>query len=318
MAIKSSGSLRLRYDIAVEVNGASSNISLRALSNLAGFSKQDAMSEFYGYSSIPPNLSSWQGRDTYFRNSIIQPQGTFYEGITMMGWFRPNYPYKKNQILFGAGVNNRYPRDEINVHYIASLNRIQVAVYDQVGVRRIRREYPLHDSPNVTITGVSNSSTGWERDQVGNVDPTTGLAHLTVTWEGPNFGGSYTGLKLYWRGVELTYSVNNNSTGALISAAGNYIAIRNYAGGGASFSTFDGYTDNVGFFKRVLTPAEITSVFNNGNVNVESAAQRAGISTDTDLAYYQGFEGNLTNEEGGFVGYTLQLNGTNGFYVAYP
>ena len=317
MAIKSSGSLRLRYDIAAEVNGASSNISLGDLSNVVGFANPDAMSEFYGYSSTPPNLSAWLGRNTYFRNVLQQPQGTFYGGITMMGWFRPNYPYKKNQILFGAGGSNRTPRNEIRAHYIASLNRIQVAVYDQFGVRRIRREYPLHNSPNVAITGVSNSSTGWERDQVGYVDTVTGLAHLAVTWEGPNFGGSYTGLKLFWRGVELTYSVNNNTSSTIATAYGNYIAVRNVAGGGASFSTFDGYTDNVGFFKRVLTPFEVSSVFNKGNINVESAVVSSGMDI-AELAYYQGFEGSLTAEQGGFVGYTLQLNGSNGSYYAYP
>lgn len=317
MAIKSSGSLRLRYDIAVEVNGASSNISLRALSAAAGFSKQDAMSEFYGYSSAPPNTFGWLGRNTYFRNALQQPQSTFSAGITLMAWVKPNYPTKKNQRLFAAGGSNRTARNEIRVHYISSLNRISVEVYDNVGVRRIRRQYPLHNAPNVAITGVSNSSTGWCRAQPGNVDPTTGLAHITATWEGASFGGSYTGLKLFWRGVELTYSVNNNTSSTLATAYGNYIAVRNNAGSGASSATFDGYTDNFGVLLRALTPAEVTTVFSKGNINVENAVQSSGIDI-AELAYYQGFEQNLTNEEGGATGYTLVLNGSNGAYFAYP
>ena len=317
MAIKSSGSLRLRYDIAVEVNGASSNISLGDLSNVAGFTGQDAMSEFYGYSSAPPNTFGWLGRDTYFRNALQQPSGNFSAGITLMAWVKPNYPTKKNQRLFGAGGSNRTARNEIRVHYISSLNRISVEVYDNVGVRRIRRQYPLHNSPNVAITGVSNSSTGWERDQPGNVDPTTGLAHITATWEGASFGGSYTGLKLYWRGQELTYSVNNNTSSTIATAYGNYIAVRNNAGSGASSATFDGYTDNFGVLLRALTPAEVTTVFSKGNINVENAVQSSGIDI-AELAYYQGFEQNLTNEQGGATGYTLNLNGSNGAYFAYP
>ena len=316
MAIKSSGSLRLRYDIAVEVNGASSNISLRALSNVAGFSKQDAMSEFYGYSSAPPNTFGWLGRDTYFRNAVQQPQSTFSAGITLMAWVKPNYPTKKNQRLFGAGGSNRTARNEIRVHYISSLNRISVEVYDQVGVRRIRRQYPLHNSPNVAITGVSNSSVGWRRSQPGNVDSITGLAHITATWEGASFGGSYTGLKLYWRGQELTYSVNNNTTSTLTTAYGDYIAVRNHVGSGASSATLDGSTDNFGVYKRALTPSEVLNVFNAGNINVQSAANSAGIDVAA-LAHYQGFEGNLTNERGGATGYTLVLNGSNGAYFSY-
>lgn len=52
MAIKSSGTLSLRFDIAPEFG--SSNYSLRYLSSLAGFSTPDAMSEFYGFSVAPP------------------------------------------------------------------------------------------------------------------------------------------------------------------------------------------------------------------------------------------------------------------------
>ena len=53
MAVPSSGELELRGDIALEVYGVAtgSNISLGTMSNLAGFSDPDAMSEFYGYSS---------------------------------------------------------------------------------------------------------------------------------------------------------------------------------------------------------------------------------------------------------------------------
>ena len=53
MAVPSSGQLRLRGDIALEVDGVAtgSNVSLRNLSSSAGFSTPDNMSEFYGYSS---------------------------------------------------------------------------------------------------------------------------------------------------------------------------------------------------------------------------------------------------------------------------
>jgi hypothetical protein len=52
MAIKSSGTLSLRFDIAAEFG--TSRAELRYLSSLAGFSTPDAMSEFYGFSVAPP------------------------------------------------------------------------------------------------------------------------------------------------------------------------------------------------------------------------------------------------------------------------
>lgn len=53
MPVPSSGPLGLRSDIALEVDGSATgtNVSLRALSNTAGFVTPDAMSEFRGYSS---------------------------------------------------------------------------------------------------------------------------------------------------------------------------------------------------------------------------------------------------------------------------
>jgi len=49
MALPSSGPLSLN-DIRVELQQAQANSSLDALSNLAGFTNPDAVSEFYGYS----------------------------------------------------------------------------------------------------------------------------------------------------------------------------------------------------------------------------------------------------------------------------
>ena len=67
MAVPSSGQLRLRADIANEVNGSAtgSNISLRALSASAGKSTPDTMSEFYGYSAVePPSIIALHSSST--------------------------------------------------------------------------------------------------------------------------------------------------------------------------------------------------------------------------------------------------------------
>ena len=54
MPVPDSGQLRLRADIALEVDGSDTgtNVSLGTLSNTAGFTEPDTMSEFYGYSSF--------------------------------------------------------------------------------------------------------------------------------------------------------------------------------------------------------------------------------------------------------------------------
>jgi len=53
MSVPSSGQLRLRADIALEVDGSASgnDVSLNTLSTSAGFTAPNGMTEFYGYSS---------------------------------------------------------------------------------------------------------------------------------------------------------------------------------------------------------------------------------------------------------------------------
>ena len=309
MAVKTSGQLSLRYDIAAEVNGSTSNIRLRTLSSAAGFGTPDAMSEFYGYSSAPPNLEYWLGRDTFFRNDVRNNNGPgVFGGLTIMGWFRPNNTTQKNQSLFAMGGDNRLQRSTILCSYIAGLNRIQVVIWDNSGVRRIRRQYPLHDSPNSAITGVTNSRTGWRRDQVGNVHE-TGMVHITAVWEGgPNSGD----LHLYWNGQELTYSVNNQSTSVLTTVADTYISMRQSTWQGINTSVFDGMSDNHAFFSLPLSGTDILTIYNSGNRFVDNSI--VGIQP----LYSQGFEGGLTQQVIDDFNYNIIQNGSNGTFTAYP
>ena len=54
MTLPASGTISLN-DIRVELQQASANVSLGSLSNLAGFTDPDAVSEFYGFSYIAYN-----------------------------------------------------------------------------------------------------------------------------------------------------------------------------------------------------------------------------------------------------------------------
>lgn len=66
MALPSSGPLSLN-DIRVELQQSQANSSLRTLSNIAGFSTPDAVSEFYGYSYA--NYNYFEINDTGYSSS---------------------------------------------------------------------------------------------------------------------------------------------------------------------------------------------------------------------------------------------------------
>ena len=59
MAVPSSGELRLYADIGVELGVPQSDVSLGAMSDSAGFTAPDSMSEFYGYvDALPPSVTT--------------------------------------------------------------------------------------------------------------------------------------------------------------------------------------------------------------------------------------------------------------------
>jgi|TARA_R100000479_G_scaffold19299_1_gene7333 hypothetical protein len=95
MPVPSSGQLRLRADINLEVEGndTDDNVSLGTLSNTAGFTEPDTMSEFYGYVGAEPatfgSISFSNVSDTTMRATvtITNPSGLhldfgFYHGTS--------------------------------------------------------------------------------------------------------------------------------------------------------------------------------------------------------------------------------------------
>lgn len=83
MALPTTGPLSLN-DIRGELSASSSNVSLRGLSNTAGFTTPDSISEFYGYSSsittsniitqtatAQPNLTSANICNIYYRRTVF-------------------------------------------------------------------------------------------------------------------------------------------------------------------------------------------------------------------------------------------------------
>jgi hypothetical protein len=310
MAIKSSGQLSLTADIAKEVSGATNDISLGKEGNIAGFANPIRMSDFYGFSLIQNDFytsgkSGWLGNNRGAKNPV-----DIAIGCTMSGWFNINSAAKRNTWLFSCGSMNRNPpRGAVTCQYNGSLNRIIVKVWDRFGQTRIKREYPLHDANNRGITGVSNSSTGWCRNQRGN-KPANGLdmCNIAVTWEG---GTNYTTLRLYWNGDELPASVNNVSTSTQINILCGFVAFRNAHYLGDNKSIFQGDADNFSFFITSIEGNELGSIIDSGNRMIQQ-------SDTTSLRYSQGFEGDLTTQVYDPNAFDPTLQGSLIGYAAYP
>ena len=298
MAIKSSGSLRLRYDIATTFQSYyTSSLSLKFFGNLIGDEDDTRMSEFYGYNNYPNN-SYFQTRRGAIVNAAGQTYATPHSRIAFAGWFSVGSTSKKTQILFSSARYDVQTRSMLRAFYSGSLNRLIIQIYDTGGTRRMRREYPLHNTPNVEITGIRSSGTGWERDQRGNTDG-NGFTHLAFIWDMSTT--SYTGLKVLWNGQELTYSVNNQSTTTTYTDQPGWKnrlykfypchSINNSSYGATN--NYEGGVDNIWLYggeaSMAIVQTTMVELYNRGNeYNV----------TINGLYPYatQGFEGNLTNQ----------------------
>jgi hypothetical protein len=314
MAIKSSGQLALFGDIATEFGAPPVNIGLRAMSSLAGFAVPDAMSEFYGFSAIQ--------NDWYFQTSRAWLEanngsyGNLSLGTTMMGWFNITATSRKNNILFSTGGRTDNRRGSITAFYYGQFNRLVVELWDTGNVRRLRRQYPLHNSPNVGITGVTSSGTGWTRNQKGNTD-SQGFVHLAFSINTSQ--NSYTGIRTYWNGEELTYSVNNVSSGIRLDnqVSNRHLAVANTAWNASTTSNFEGYIDNPTFFNYVVGSSVIRNIYQQGNIFGLDAADDVG----TPRPYYaQGFEsgGDLNAQVFNTSNKSQSILGSSYGWATYP
>jgi hypothetical protein len=305
MPIKTSGQLSLRDDIRAEVGGATTNVSLRSLSASVGFSSPDAMSEFYGYSAFEESRVYWRGDGV---NDTLRRQG--FSGVssngplTWAGWYRLDSNGSGVEQLGSLSTSAPSGRNQFFLQYDGRFNRI----YWRFRLNNVfcQRQYPLHDNPNRAITGITNASPGWSAGQRGNANG-NGFVHLTFTWNPVDTTSN--ALQLYWNAQQLTYSVNNQNgsrsgytigsigIGDLVSTPGN------------NANVWQGGIDNVGIWNRVLSQAQINTIYNGG---VPATVTSLGV-TQNILAEYT-LEGDPSNSAGSFP--NLE-NNNGGQFIAY-
>src|SRR6056300_673402 len=199
MALPSSGQLSLG-DIATEQSVTLSNVSLRSMSNTAGFTSPDSVSEFYGYSAAPVVCNNdyaldFDGVNDYVRGSITGsiPNRTF----TVSMWVRIDATTKHNMSFYAwCGTEGSIANDRFLIYYAASVNRLIVQFRRGSDAAQYIQAYPLHSSSNATATGITNSGTGWVASQRGNTD-SDGFTHLCFAID-QTISSASNGIKTYW------------------------------------------------------------------------------------------------------------------------
>lgn len=223
-----------------------------------------AISEFYSYNHT---LSSWSndyaldydGVNDYVRGSLSShPSQQF--SISM--WVRNDKPYTGNMFLYSTvHTQNNANNGRFAIYYASGINRLIVQFYYNSGTaQRYQRQYPLHD--NSTATGVTNSSTGWVSSQRGNTDA-DGFTHLMFCIDQTQSNAT-NGIKAYWNGSELTYSVNNNAHFTTAQVTHNYLSIGDNYGATAPNSEWNGVIDEVYLYDAQLSSSNVSTIYGYG------------------------------------------------------
>lgn len=214
MALPNTGPLSLN-SIRTELSASSINVSLRSLSNTAGFTIPDTISEFYGYSdgsTEPPNNSVPLGLTSPIHSENLSSSNNYslrshtissdyvgyyvrvvweYTNGTSGTSFRGDFQLD-DMNLFGTSFD---PEDGISSGWQTSTNNTS-----------------SFDSVSFTNLATGTSGGRWNRDDFGTPSSGTGIAGGNT---GNNYyyaetsGSSTNGHKYWLRSPEITITSNN-------------------------------------------------------------------------------------------------------------
>jgi hypothetical protein len=256
--------------------GSSSN-SLLAFGSEAGFNVPFNMSDFLGYSAGIPNIYyiDFDGVNDYVQGSI---NGVFdFQKFSYNVWVRVDNTTKRNFHFIHHTPNNGNSYNGMLWQYTSSVNCFRAYFYNGSGAKVYAKEYYLHG--NSSITGITNSSTGWTINQRGIVD-SEGWTMITITCD-LTLSSSAAGIEMYWNGSRLTnyYGTQTYNLGG--SIIGNFIGVGEWTGNASpSGGSAGGGMDSAKVYSRVLNSTEVAQLYNAGKVDASTAGVTSGLYTE--------------------------------------
>ena len=263
MGLQSSGQITLQ-DIATELGVGSSNLSLASMSDTAGFSEPDAMTDFYGYVFASYTNTHYMdfSRNALRRSATTSPFSlSGSQDLSVSVWVRQK-PTTANEIMWDFSTTSSNSANRFFLQYHRSLNRL-VARHRTSGVN-YDRQWPLHDNNSATGTG-TNSGVAWSDTNRGNVD-SDNFCLLTVTYDASQSNSS-NGLKLYWNTSELTSQASNNSGTRSTSAVNDFTIGNNNHNATTTAGGMNAQMDELKIYGSVLSAANVAAIYNAGVVD---------------------------------------------------
>ncbi len=241
MAVPSSGQLRLRADIALEVDGSDTetNVSLGTLSDSASFEAPDAMTDFYGYSSAVASTVQTNSSSSITTSSMTANGNVTNDGggtITSRGfYFGTSSTYSNNTKYTVSGTTGSFSRSFTGLSsgttYYATAFAIN-QVGESVGVTR-----SSSTSVPAIISSASISVSAWSGSGYYGTSLPVNYARCGfssgsapsggITVSGYGYGAGITNINRWWVDGWSGYNNTSNSisSGQNLNGKGLHVSI---------------------------------------------------------------------------------------------
>jgi hypothetical protein len=294
MALPSSGQIsvddiRTELDVSGEVN-----VNFAGLAE-GSFGTINTNSSSTPNDEAPHSLSEWYSYDhdaapAYSNSHYYSNDGTndyvtgsksgstpfvinTTQDLSFNFWVRIKSSSKNNETLWNFGSTQSNGNNRIFMQYVASLNRMLCRI--RTNSVNFDRQFALHD--NSSVTGISNSSTGWTTSQRGNVN-SDNFCMITLTYDASQSTAA-NAFKLYWNANELTTTANsNNGTRSARNAdffrfCENIHTTASAGNANVDLDEFKVYTD-------ILSSSEISTLYNSGTITDSTQTHSSSLLTE--------------------------------------
>lgn len=240
-----------------------------------------------GYSSTNFSFDDWRGANTgYYTNDGVNDYiggswGRSYDmrnnDWSIVCWLRVNQSTKANGIFWSFAASTPTSANRVYLQYNANFNRLIANL--RTNSQNFIRAFALHD--NSSVTGITNSSTGWTTGQRGNVNGEN-WTMITVTYDASQSTPA-AAFKMYWNASEMTTTAASPNQGRTsFSPGAMYLMDLADQAPGSNNADFD--IDEWKYFEGIINSTSVSNLYNSGVIRNNSNLSTISL-TQTQVSF---------------------------------
>ena len=195
------------------------------------------------------------------------------QDLSIVFWVRLTSSNLQNFLFWNFGNTSANKDNRIMLTYSSPLNRLTARVRS-LGVN-FDNQWDLTD--NSAATGITDNVTKWTASQRGNTNA-DGWTMITVTYDASEAAGA-DALKMYWNTAAMSVSAASTS-GTRTAMAATHGRIGENLGETDSQGNVLADMDEIKIYNKVLTPAEISTIYNSGVILNAASTVEDGLITE--------------------------------------